>query len=356
MIGIPSKIAIFAPEYKKEGKCSFTEASTMRCGNPDGVHSHITSDFMEKEPFNSIDHLRFVLIVLVILIHIVNFGTLYPHVKDTINFFFMPVFFMITGYLTNIRKTANEFALYLIRLALPYAIMVLGYSFLSIHLPVRDGITEFTLPAITRVLFVTSIGPYWFLHTMFVCGAIYYLCFKLFGRYGEVACFCILGAMLTVAVQYIPILTAKNAIFYLAGVGIRLFHGDFSRLFRPTMWAILPFIAAALYWNNGELGDWAVVILAISFTLFIPKCFQPIHGKPLAVMGFIGRNTFPIYIFHPIFTMAAKYMLPFFSFDATGILHAVTTILLSLSGSLAVAALLDESRLSYCFGRKKIMR
>ena len=35
---------------------------------------------------------------MVVMIHIVNFSTLYPDVKNFINFFFMQAFLLITGY------------------------------------------------------------------------------------------------------------------------------------------------------------------------------------------------------------------------------------------------------------------
>ena len=53
--------------------------------------------------YNNIDYQRCVLICMVVMIHIVNFSTLYPDVKNFINFFFMQAFLLITGYLVNIR-------------------------------------------------------------------------------------------------------------------------------------------------------------------------------------------------------------------------------------------------------------
>lgn len=72
--------------------------------------------------------------------------------------------------------------------------------------------------------------------------------------------------------------------------------------------------------------------------------------------GFIGRNTFPVYIFHPIFTMAAKFLLPLFAFDPTGLLHTIFTIAMCLVGTLALAVLLDKTHLSWCFGRSTLLR
>ena len=92
--------------------------------------------------YNNIDYQRCVLICMVVMIHIVNFSTLYPDVKNFINFFFMQAFLLITGYLVNIRKTYKEFASYIMKILIPYIIMVTGYAFVSTLLPVRDGINE----------------------------------------------------------------------------------------------------------------------------------------------------------------------------------------------------------------------
>lgn len=98
--------------------------------------------------YNNIDYQRCVLICMVVMIHIVNFSTLYPDVKNFINFFFMQAFLLITGYLVNIRKTYKEFASYTMKILIPYIIMVTSYAFVSTLLPVRDGVNEFTIPII----------------------------------------------------------------------------------------------------------------------------------------------------------------------------------------------------------------
>ena len=125
-----------------------------------------------------LDFIRAILIVLMILIHIVSFGNAYPQLKAGILSFMMPTFLIITGYLVNIEKTGRQMGNYLKCLALPYVIMVTGFSVLSYYMPVRDGITELSLSQIGEKIFVTSIGPYWFIQTMIICGTLYYFCFS----------------------------------------------------------------------------------------------------------------------------------------------------------------------------------
>ena len=118
---------------------------------------------------------RAVLILLVVLVHIVHFGTTYPAVKEAILAFMMPAFLFITGYLANVDKPAKAFGRYVLQIFLPYFIMVVGFSVLSYFLPVRDKLTELSVNAISERLFVTSIGPYWFLYVMLGCGLLYRL-------------------------------------------------------------------------------------------------------------------------------------------------------------------------------------
>ena len=269
--------------------------------------------------YNIIDYQRSVLICMVVMIHIVNFSTLYPEVKNFINFFFMQAFLLITGYLVNVRKTYIEFAIYIARILVPYIIMVVGYAFMSTLLPVRDGMDEFTIPTILNTVFITSIGPYWFLYTMAICGVLYYLSFNLIGKLGIVGRLCLFATLLMLISQYTPLLNATNAAFYFSGVCLRISGRHLDEVIRPSLWSILPFFTTACYSDYKSWNFLAVAILALSFLSFIPKLVQDIGNKKvLRVAGYVGRNTLPIYLFHPVFTMGAKYALPLFGFDKSG--------------------------------------
>ena len=84
--------------------------------------------------------------------------------------------------------------------------------------------------------------------------------------------------------------------------------------------------------------------------------FSILSEKTKGILEYIGRNTFPIYIFHPIFTMLSKFMLPVFRFDPTGIIHSVLTISLGIIGCIFIAKCFDLSCFCYLLGRKRILR
>lgn len=305
-----------------------------------------------------IDFIRAILIILMILTHIVSFGDAYPAVKYGILSFMMPAFLLVTGYLVNINKPLKAFLLYLLRLAVPYTIMVVGFSVLSYFLPVRDGLTELTVSAVAHKVLVTSIGPYWFLHTMIVCGAIYYAVYHLAHRHLSMPSLLILIAIAMLAFgSFTELLNVRAAAYYFLGVALRQSNLTIKDVFRPSSLSIFLLVALA---SMPQFHDWASLPVlfstycCISFLLWAHgKCINSPH---ISILHYIGANTLPIYLFHPIFTMAAKYCHPLFSFDPTEILFALFTILLSLSGSLALAWILDRTRLSYIFGCRRILR
>lgn len=304
----------------------------------------------------TIDYIRAVLIIMVIIVHIVHFGELYPDVKNSILAFFMPAFLIITGYLVNINKSWKEFGLYMLRIILPYVIMVSGFMILSMYLPVRGGIEYLTPYTIYKVLCITSIGPYWFLRVMIVCGLLYYVSFKLFPHQDNMTKTTIFAVLIILISLYTPYLGLRSAAYYFTGVLIKLFVKDISKVIKTNFWTIIPF---HLLLTNKSLQDWgtlsifACCFFFFSFTSWISQYFR---GSFASLMQYIGRNTLPIYIFHPIFTMIAKYMLPIFSFDSTGLCHTLVTIVMGLGGSILIARVMDMCGISFIFAKKKILR
>lgn len=312
--------------------------------------------FPQMRYSRDIDFFRAILIGLVILVHIVNFGNIYPSVKSAILSFIMPTFLVITGYLVNVNKSIQDYALYILKMWLPYMILVIGYAVLSLYLPVRDGIKVFDIPTILDVLFIKSIGPYWFLHAMIVCGIIYYFAFHISYKLDITAKYSTFASLLIIVSLTTPFLSIKTAIYYFIGVGIRQYYKDFSRIYKRSLWPLIPF---GLLITNTCFHDWgtiSVLVCVISFLSFSSYFFSFLKDRTKLAIEYIGRNTFPIYIFHPIFTMLSKFILPIFIFDSTGVLHSIFTILISIVGSIYIGKILDWSHLSILLGRKKILR
>ena len=288
-----------------------------------------------KQRNTDIDWIRAILIILMILIHIVSFGNAYPQLKAGILSFMMPTFLIITGYLVNIEKSPKEMGRYLMCLALPYVIMVTGFSVLSYFMPVRDGITELSLSQICEKIFVTSIGPYWFIQTMIICGILYYVSFKgaIWGtlRQGKTTMSTttslFIFATLLLLLSKTPALSPSAATYYFIGAVLRQCHIGFDRIFRPSPVALLLWINLL---GLEEWYDWGTLAIVfscwccISSLMWIHSLIKRLQDnvsvrKTEDTLLYIGRNTLPIYLFHPIFTMAAKFYHPLFNWDRSEI-------------------------------------
>lgn len=325
-----------------------------------------------KQRNTDIDWIRAILIILMILIHIVSFGNTYPQLKAGILSFMMPTFLIITGYLVNIEKSPKEMGRYLICLALPYVIMVTGFSVLSYFMPVRDGITELSLSQICEKIFVTSIGPYWFIQTMIICGILYYVSFKgaIWGtlRQGKTTMSTttnlFIFATLLLLLSKTPALSPSAATYYFIGAVLRQCHIGFDRIFRPSPVALLLWINLL---GLEEWYDWGTLAIVfscwccISSLMWIHSLIKRLQDnasvrKTEDTLLYIGRNTLPIYLFHPIFTMAAKFYHPLFSWDRSEICFALVTIFIAIAGSIGIAKIMEKTHLAYLFGKGKMLR
>ena len=310
---------------------------------------------MSNKKITEIDFVRCVLMCIVILVHIVSLGEMYPSAKTAAFTFFMPSFLIITGYLVNIDKNLRQFSVYILRIALPYIIMVTAFSLASLVMPVRDGLSELSVSALAERVFVTSIGPYWFLYDMIVCGVAYYAVFSLAPRsLGLASRLSLFACLLYVEAWFIPLLTFGDASLYFIGVALRQMGVGFVRAFRPSFFSILPFsvlIVQRDLWNK-----WLCLLLPFFAISFLVWCHDVFPSRIRNLMNYLGHNTLPIYIFHPIFTMLSKFYLPFFAFDSTGILHAMATVFLSFLGSILIAKALDKTGISRIFGTKALIR
>ena len=325
-----------------------------------------------KQRNTDIDWIRAILIILMILIHIVSFGNTYPQLKAGILSFMMPTFLIITGYLVNIEKSPKEMGRYLMCLALPYVIMITGFSVLSYFMPVRDGITELSLSQICEKIFVTSIGPYWFIQTMIICGILYYVSFKgaIWGtlRQGKTTMSTttnlFIFATLLLLLSKTPALSPSAATYYFIGAVLRQCHIGFDRIFRPSPVALLLWINLL---GLEEWYDWGTLAIVfscwccISSLMWIHSLIKRLQDnasvrKTEDTLLYIGRNTLPIYLFHPIFTMAAKFYHPLFSWDRSEICFALVTIFIAIAGSIGIAKIMEKTHLAYLFGKGKMLR
>lgn len=307
--------------------------------------------------YHEINFVRTVLILLVILVHIVHFGALYPAVKEGILGFMMPSFLVVTGYLVNVEKSVKEFLLYLFRTFVPYLVMVLGFSVLSFYLPVRDGITEISAAVLLEKVFLTSIGPYWFLYVMIGCGICYYLSFRILpiGKNTFVRLL-VFAALLYLVSLVLPLMAVKIVMYYFFGAALRQFKFAYNKFDNSGWIEGIFFFLFLFFTDNRDWGSIVIVLTVSSFLVFSNWLYRFLPSRFTRFTDWMGMNTLPIYLFHPVFTMLGKYYHPLFAWEKSELLYTFVTLALSVAGSLAIAYFLDRTHLTTLFARKKFFR
>lgn len=311
------------------------------------------STHKSRQRDTSLDYLRGVMILLMVLFHVAWFADKHPNIKLFVYTFHMPVFLIISGYLSPIERSAGQFFRSQAWIFIPYVLMESLYMVLSTLLPVRNPITTLSINFWFDKLLFHPIGPYWYLHTLMLCAVtawlVYHTGFK--KDYQPIMLLALAFALLSF---YGGILHFSNAFYFLIGFSMRRFSISFSSLFRPTWLAVIPLVWLSMYANNldrGNIGGLAITFLVILFLLAVHPlipCKQYINR--------IGANTLPILLFSPAFTMMAKAVLPWWNFDFDGWLFGLCTTAVAVEGSIAIAKLCDTWGFSpYLFGKKKVL-
>ncbi|MGN1263398.1 MAG: acyltransferase family protein [Prevotella sp.] len=309
---------------------------------------------------DGIDFVKCVCIILMVAFHIVAFGDSYPYAKRIVYTFHMPVFLIVSGFLMGFDKPARGFAASMVRIALPYAVMEILYVAMAAVLPIREHIDVLTPAVMLDALLLHPIGPYWYLHTMLICGIVMYLAGRL-PRIGTlevviISALALYGLSLCLDNNGLFV----NALYFFAGAALRRSGKAFESFFRPAALAAVPFAILACHpecADKAAAGGVMMVYLAMSLMLYINKVWEKRTSGIRNIFLFIGRNTLVILLFSPVFTAAARLYQPLLvGIDASGMLFMTVTVLLALAGSVALGMLSDRLGISPCiFRRRKII-
>lgn len=126
-----------------------------------------------------IDFLKGVFIVLMIIFHLVYLGETYPLAKRLVYTFHMPGFLVISGFLMHVDRGGKAFGHTMLRFLVPYLVIESGYIVMASVLPIREHITKLTPGVFLDKLLLNPLGPYWYLHTLMLCGMGYFAVFRL---------------------------------------------------------------------------------------------------------------------------------------------------------------------------------
>ena len=125
---------------------------------------------------------------------------------------------------------------------IPYAVMEIGYTVMASLLPIREHIDHLSVGLLLNKIFLHPIGPYWYLHTLILCGASYYICFCVprLPWQGKAALLAVLLGVLSLGCG---LLSWANAAYFFVGVLIRQSVVDFRKAFPARWWVIIPLVA-----------------------------------------------------------------------------------------------------------------
>jgi len=302
-----------------------------------------------------IDYLKCIFITLMIIFHLVYIGDKYPYAKQIVYTFHMSAFLIISGYLANNRKDARSFLRKLLWIFIPYACMEAAYTVMSHFLPVRESVDAITPTVLLDKIFLHPMGPYWYLHTLMLCGLTYWGVDKLAGRWSRTVSVLILLALCYAVLSALGVLSLINALYFMAGVALKRTTVDFRTFFAPSFWAILPIVWLAseeVNLDKSSLAGVAWTYLVMSLLLAV---FRYLPGGVKHSLGYIGSHTFILLVFSPVFTMAVKPLVKVFAFDGTGMIFLCVSLCICVIGSFAIAWCMDKLRISRFFWGKPRM-
>ena len=304
---------------------------------------------MANERIHQLDYLKGIFIVLMVLFHLALIEETYPVLREAVYTFHMSAFLIISGYLANVEKEPRSFGKSLLRILVPYllfeALYILLQYFMGNALHAHNAIERLTPLDFVTCIATQPTGPYWYLHTLVISTAIYYIVYRLLHLKG------ISGLALTGLVLYglslvIEGLNWDYVIYFLLGLAVMRSGNSLTRIITPSFIAILPLIvlfASRENFHNGSLAGVAITVLMMSLLLALyPYCDAIVRNT----LCFLGRNSLAIVVFSPIFTLVTKVVAPYFAFDPSAISFAVVAVAFVVLCCLACAWLCDRLRLS----------
>lgn len=312
-----------------------------------------------KRRIETLDFLKCVFIVLMVIFHLAYIGDKYPAAKTFVYTFHMSGFLLLSGFLTRVDREPRRFFRGLWWIFVPYAVMESGYVLLSAVLPVREPVASLTVGVWLHKLVVAPLGPYWYLHTLMLCQLAGYVVFRVAPRRRLTAArMALLGALFYAASRVLPTFGWADAFYFWCGMLLARLSVRFESAFHPSvvslpLWLVLAFVPACH--DRGTPGGMAVTWLTVSGLLYLFGRL-PVSAPALRLSLFVGRNTLPVLLFSPLFTLLFKFLVPAFAFDATGLLFLLVATAGTLCGSLGIAFLLDRLHLSrWFFGRPQVL-
>ncbi len=307
---------------------------------------------MKKNRVEEIDFLKCVLIVLMVVFHFSWFGDMYLTAKKVVYAFHMPGFLLVSGYFAAVWRSGavGDFLGRRMKwIFVPYVVMESLYAVASTFLPVRGGLEVLDAAHVAEAVLLHPVGPYWYLHTLMLCSIVWFFVSRVDrpGKWGAL----VLCALAFIALSMLGLTAYSNVFYFWTGLVLRRFSLDFTEAFRPGVAWLVPFILLVAI-SGAEYG----VLLTYCAVAAVMGLSRYAKGPLRSTCLLIGRNSLYVLLFSPLFTAAAKPLVPYFSFDPSGLLLLALATTVAVGGSLLITCVLDRAGISpYLFGRKQAL-
>lgn len=313
---------------------------------------------MEKQKRSQeLDYAKGVLITLMVLCHLTYFTSAYNYFGSLVYTFHMSGFLIISGFLFNTQKDYKTFWIYIKNLLLPYVtcsfIYLIGLKMVNGILPTRGSFDGDFMDMIYHVLLEPT-ATYWYLYTLMIGAVVIYFVRKFIDN--TYILLCISGSILYLLCCIMPGIHWENMIYLLIGVVIRESMVKMNKIIYPTLFTLLPLVLLCydpVHFVRGSLAGIAITICMLSLLMKASLLPPPIISNTITK---IGRNTLCIVLFSPIFTVLTKLAIPYFSFDSTRLLWAVSSTAFVLICCLITAMICDKLKISPILFAKDLYR
>ncbi len=307
---------------------------------------------------DELDFMKCVFILLMVVFHLTFVSETFPFAKAMVYTFHMPGFLLISGYLMNVSKPARSFFSMILWLLVPYIVMESGYIVMASVLPINEHIDRLTLDAYLYHLLIKPLGPYWYLQTMVLCGVLHYITTRIWGTHHLVRL--LSCAVACYGLSWLGIISFHNAMYFFAGAAIRMYRMDIKEVFHPHVLSFVLLAFLLIDWENLDAGTAG----GVAIVYFVMNVLMLLHAhlpqRFLCSLHWIGRNTMPIFLFSPIFTVLCKplrYIIPdILPQSLQAMLFIVISLPLCLVGSILVARLMEVTATTrIMFGKQQVI-
>ena len=301
-----------------------------------------------------IDIAKGILILLMVAFHLGLFNTRYPHACQIVYAFHMSGFLLISGYLFSANKEPHKFLKGIYGIVVPYIVFeivyLLGVGMLGKIMGASNTFDGGVLTLLSKIAFLPS-GTYWYLHTMAICLTVYYIV----NRYVMKGLSAILISSVILYTLSIGIDGLKwgDIIYFIIGALFRNYNFIINEKLKSPI-SVSCFVLIVIFANDISRYSIPGVGLTLTCLGFIFDLKERIPKRISDYISYIGRNSFAILLFSPLFTVATKFYAPIFAFDNSAILWSVISLALVVSLCLLCAMLFDRSSLSRIIAGKNI--